>query len=280
MITLLLTILGLCFGSFVNATAWRLHEQSLPKKKRVASDKALSISKGRSMCTHCKHELGVWDLIPLFSWLFLRGKCRYCGHKIDDNPLVELIVPVLFVVSYLFWPVPFDAAGVVSFVVWLLALIGLSILVVYDIRWMLLPDRVVLPLSLLGVAGVVANAVLSTASSAGGILAGSLESIAIAGGLFFVLFQVSKGKWIGGGDVKLGFVIGLLLMEPGKSVVMLFMASFIGTLIVAPLLVVKKLTRRSHVPFGPFLILGTIVAQLFGASLLHWYTAMLLGNSL
>lgn len=279
MITIWLVLLGLCLGSFVNATVWRLHEQSKPRKKRAASDAALSIAKGRSMCTHCKHELGVFDLIPLFSWVFLRGKCRYCGHKIDDNPLVELVLPIVFVISYLFWPFAFDADGIALFVIWLFALVGLMTLVVYDLRWMLLPDKIVLPLIALGAIGAAVFVILNNDATTLQQIASVLASVGVAGGLFYFLFQVSKGRWIGGGDVKLGFALGLLLLTPDKSFIMLFLASLIGTGVVIPLMLLKKINRRSHVPFGPFLIVATIIAQLFGASLLQWYTSRLLGLS-
>src|ERR1700712_4728549 len=103
----LLVVLGLIFGSFVNAFVWRLHErESLLQKKRKPTKKQLSelsILHGRSMCVHCHHELAAKDLVPLFSWLWLRGKCRYCHKPIQDSPLIEAVLPVLFIVSYLAW---------------------------------------------------------------------------------------------------------------------------------------------------------------------------------
>src|SRR5690348_8244818 len=115
MIVLLLGALGLGLGSFVNALVWRLHEQELaeeePKHKRAKgkarqlSAKELSIVSGRSMCPDCHHELAPQDLIPVLSWLWLRGKCRYCSKPISwQYPLVELVTAALFIVSYLSWP--------------------------------------------------------------------------------------------------------------------------------------------------------------------------------
>ena len=102
MIIAVLAVLGLVFGSFVNAFAWRLHEQeSLLEKKKKPSAKQLaklSIVKGRSMCPECKHELAAKDLIPVFSWITLKGKCRYCGKPISwQYPAVELATALLFV---------------------------------------------------------------------------------------------------------------------------------------------------------------------------------------
>src|SRR5665213_2769212 len=96
MIIALLALLGLVFGSFVNALVWRLHEQEVLLEKRKKPSKKqlekLSILNGRSMCPHCKHELAIKDLVPLFSWIALKGKCRYCGKPISwQYPVVELL---------------------------------------------------------------------------------------------------------------------------------------------------------------------------------------------
>src|SRR6185369_3402365 len=104
----ILALLGLIFGSFVNALTWRLHEQEklAGKKGKKAADRrqALSISTGRYMCSNCGHELAAKDLVPVFSWLWLRGKCRYCGARIPDSPIVELATGLLFALSYAAWP--------------------------------------------------------------------------------------------------------------------------------------------------------------------------------
>lgn len=269
----ILILLGLCFGSFVNALVWRLYQQDLPKKKRAASDVELSISKGRSMCPHCKHTLAAADLLPLFSWLFLRGKCRYCHKPISwQYPLVELLTAVLFVMSYAFWPSTLNSqpSTLVPFAIWLVALVGLMALTVYDLRWMLLPNRIVYPLIVLAAFKVLAVSIFFD----GGLRAfidGAL-ALAIAGGIFWVLFQLSDGKWIGGGDVKLGFALGLLLGSPALAFLMLFVASLLGTLMALPGLVTKRLDRTSKLPFGPFLIVATIIVQLFGRAVLDWYT--------
>jgi prepilin signal peptidase PulO-like enzyme (type II secretory pathway) len=274
MIIAVLAVLGLMFGSFVNALVWRLHEQAKPKKKRAASDKELSMLTGRSMCPHCKHTLGALDLIPLCSWLLLRGKCRYCRKPIDDTPLAEIGLAVLFVVSYIFWPIAFDASGMVAFGVWLVALVALMALCLYDLRWMLLPNKIVYPL----IAFAALHVLIQMTVFSGGVALGmrAVAAMAVAGGLFYVLFRVSDGRWIGGGDVKLGFALGLLLMYPMHALLMLFVASLIGTLVTLPMMYRKKLRKTSQVPFGPFLIAATVVVMLFGASILDWYTKSVL----
>lgn len=276
MIIVALLVLGLCFGSFVNALVWRMHEQSKPKAKRKASDSKLSLAKGRSMCVHCGHELGASDLVPVLSWLSLRGKCRYCKKPISwQYPIVELITALLFIISYLYWPDfqdfqggTLEIAGVVGFVVWLICLVGFMALIVYDLRWMLLPNKIIFPLLGLAGAGAVTNSALSGSIEP---LVSSVAGMAVGGGLFYILFQLSSGKWIGGGDVKLGFLLGLLLGAPSLSFLMLFIASLLGSLVSIPLLISKKVGPKTRIPFGPFLISSAIIVQLFGEHIISWY---------
>jgi prepilin signal peptidase PulO-like enzyme (type II secretory pathway) len=108
------------------------------------------------------------------------------------------------------------------------------------------------------------------------VLTISLLGLAVLGGLFYLLFQISRGKWIGGGDVKLGFVLGLLVGGPGMSILVLFLASTAGTLVTMPLLVTGRAKRTSRIPFGPFLLLATFIVQLFGTSLSAWYQRIFL----
>jgi prepilin signal peptidase PulO-like enzyme (type II secretory pathway) len=271
-------IVGLALGSFVNALVWRLHEQEVllasKTKKRLSSAQIklkedLSIVHGRSMCTHCHHQLAVKDLVPLFSWLSLRGTCRYCHKAIGAQyPLVECTTLILFVFSYAFWPSGFHGAGLLEFIVWLVLLVGFVALVVYDLRWMLLPNRIVTPL-----AGIVILQILIVTfcyHGGGQLVLRSLWGTLIGGGIFYVLFQISQGRWIGGGDVKLGALLGLVLGGPVDGILLLFSASLIGTVVALPLMGVHKIKHNSHVPFGPFLIFAAVIIRLFGASLTHW----------
>lgn len=267
MIAILLFILGLCFGSFVNALVWRIHEQDKPKAKRAKVN--LSITQGRSVCPSCKHILGPLDLIPVVSWLLLRGKCRYCKEPISvQYPAVELLTGVLFVISYLLWPYGFAALGIAQLIIWLALLVILVALAAYDIKWMLLPDRLTLPLGTLVAAQVFT--VASIQMEWWGIVQAAIGALCL-GGLFWVLFQVSGGRWIGGGDVKLGAVLGFLVGGPVASILLLFFASLIGTIVTFPLLLTgnKALTRK--VPFGPFLIAAAIIVYLCGATIISWY---------
>jgi prepilin signal peptidase PulO-like enzyme (type II secretory pathway) len=254
-------------GSFVNALVWRVHEQSKTKK---ASPKELSVINGRSMCPHCRHELGVADLIPVLSWVALRGRCRYCGKPIAKQyPLIELITAGLFVASYIWWPVAFSGAQTAIFVLWLGLLTGFMALIVYDFRWMLLPDRIMAPLAVLA-AAVAVIAVLSADKPLEALL-NTLGAVIVGGGLFYGLFQYSKGKWIGGGDVKLGWLLGLIAATPARSVLFIFLAALLGSLSSLPLLFMGRAKRNTVIPFGPFLIIALIIVQLFGHAMLTWY---------
>jgi prepilin signal peptidase PulO-like enzyme (type II secretory pathway) len=279
MIIVILIILGLSLGSFVNALVWRLHEQLALRKgakgkqgtsKLKLSPKQLSIISGRSVCVHCGHELSAKDLIPVLSWLSVSGKCRYCHKPISKQyPVVELATAALFVASYVWWPQDWGTGAYINFAGWLLALVALMALVVYDIRWMLLPNRIVYPLIVGSGLLWVSNIIFFD----GGLhlLWYGLLSAAIAGGIFCLLFFISDGKWIGGGDVKIGFALGFLLMDPYNAFLMLFTASVIGMLVSLPGLVSKKITATSRIPFGPFLIIATVIVKLFGASVIAWY---------
>lgn len=286
-----LGVLGVMFGSFVNALVWRLHEAEeieskiakvkkkggAPKKVKAlnAQLQSRSILKGRSMCPSCEHALTAADLVPVFSWLSLRGRCRYCRAPISwQYPLVELITAGLFAASYAWWPLAFNSYGIISFVVWLVVLVGFMALLVYDIRWMTLPNKIVYPL----VALTAAVALLHAFAYNGGwrALADYALSTLIASGMFWGLYELSKGEWIGGGDVKLGLVIGLTVGKPLEACLVLFFASCIGTLMVVPGMLTKKLQAKSHIPFGPFLIIATIIVKLFGASIISWYKAKIL----
>lgn len=262
MIIVILVVVGLCLGSFVNALVWRTHE-------------GLSIAHGRSMCPHCKHTLAAKDLVPVLSWLALRGKCRYCGKPVSAQyPLVELSTAGLFVASYIWWPAGFSDPQKIIFALWLAILTGLVALAVYDLRWFLLPNRLIYPLS--AIALVQVAAVIANDSQPATALLSAVLAVLIGGGIFYVLFQASKGKWIGGGDVKLGALLGLVVATPGRAILFIFFGSLLGSLVSAPLMVRGHLKRTSVIPFGPFLIIGAIITVLFGADILHWYQRMFL----
>lgn len=255
MVILVLLVLGLVLGSFVNALVWRLHENK-------------DWLKGRSECPNCHHQLSAKDLIPLVSWFALKGKCRYCKKPISvQYPLVEALTTALFILSYAYWPSPLRGIEIAIFCIWLVIVVVLLGLAVYDVRWRLLPNYLVATLGGL----IVVSLILESIKSNGNILLGALWGLFIIGGLFYVLYQVSGGKWIGGGDVKLGAALGLLVGGPLTSVLLLLMASTSGTLYSLPFVATGKAKRNTQVPFGPFLIVAAVLTRLFGQAIISWY---------
>lgn len=278
-----LALVGLMFGSFAGATVWRLRARQLKEDKAAGEpvDKKEydrlqlltkeTLSTDRSRCLHCGHVLAWYDLLPLVSWLTLRGRCRYCKERFGKfEVLMELGVATAFVTSYLFWPEPFGTLlAAAYFGLWLTSVVLLAILFSYDLRWFLLPDRVVFPLVAVGAlmsAFRVINAedIGMTALSVSG-------AVLILSGLYYILWLISKGQWIGFGDVKLGLGLALLLSDWRLALIALFSANLIGTVLVVPSMLAGRISRKAHVPFGPLLIAGAVLAMLFGNQILTWY---------
>lgn len=272
MIVITLLLLGLVLGSFVNALVWRLHQTD----GKIKKNEKLSITRGRSMCVHCKHELAAKDLIPILSWLELRGKCRYCKKPISwQYPTVELLTSVLFAASYVFWPNGLTTLlGWTQLLLWLFATVIFVALIVYDLRWMILPNKLVYILIVIATIFALNQLWLLPARE---VIIGVLGALVFSAGLFYLLFQISGGKWIGGGDVKLAVALGLLLGSAISAVQMLFLASLGGSIIAVPLLIAGKAGRKTQLPFGPFLIMATYIVVLFGADITGWYERAFLG---
>ena len=253
LIVIYVALLGLLVGSAINALVWRLHV-------------GRSWVHGRSECPECGHQLAARDLVPVASWLLLRGKCRYCRASIKDSPIVEAGTAVLFGLSA-FALSPATAWGYVELAVWLLILTMLIILAVYDARWMLLPDKVMLP-TLLTVLGLLVLQAYQQGSVQG--LGGPFLAALLGGGGFLTLVVVTKGRAMGGGDIKLAAVMGLLLGLQATAVAML-LAFNAAALVGVALIALHRRRRRDQIPFGPFLVLGTVTAYLYGRDLADWY---------
>lgn len=251
-------IAGLSAGSFVNALVWRLHEHK-------------DWLNGRSECVKCHHKLAAIDLVPVISWIILRGRCRYCHQKISiQYPIVELATLSLYLISYELWPRQLSGAEIAVFVLWLGILTGLIALAVYDLRWMLLPSKLIYVLLTASIIMTCISVIAYNHTLSA--LVNYLVAVLIGGGLFYAIFTISKGKWIGGGDVRLGFLLGLLAATPGRSFLMIFLASLLGLIVSLPFLTRHKLNRSSIIPFGPFLIAALIVVQFAGQDIIQLYT--------
>lgn len=253
---IIFAVFGLIFGSFVNAFVWRFK-----KHKNWVSE--------RSICPSCKHQLAGKDLVPVLSWLMLKGKCRYCHKPISAQyPAVELLTASLFALSYSFWPYGLTLIGWLALATWLGCIVLLVALLVYDAKWMLLPNKMVFVLTVLASILVV---ILSIQSYSWQNLLLSILAGVVFFGLFWLLFTLSKGKWIGGGDVKLALSLGLIVGTVINVFLVIFLASLFGTVMILPLLATKKLNQKAKISFGPFLIIATIVVFLFGKQIIAWY---------
>jgi len=264
---LIIFLFGLVIGSFLNCVIFRL-------------EKGESFLKGRSYCPNCRHQLSWQDLVPVFSLLFLRKKCRYCQKPISwQYPLVEIITGIIFVL--IFWKLGlmnYLGFGIrnLEFIYYLIISSLLIVIFVYDLKYYIIPDGVVF--SAIGIVflynlGFMIWNLFGHWSLGFGILNPLINPLlsAIFASLFFlVIFLVSRGKWMGFGDVKLAFFMGLFLGFP-KILTALFLAFFIGAIIGVCLIIFGKKKFSSEVPFGPFLVMGTFLALLFGEKLINWY---------
>ena len=272
-------IFGLVLGSFAGAQVWRLRARQLVADKKAgesynkAEYKKLSpLLKGkrqqdRSRCLSCGHQLGLRDLIPLISWLSTRGRCRYCGKRIGYfEPLMELSLAVAFMVSFLAWPWHLAGLQWVLFAVWCVSLVALIMLVAYDIKWRILPDFLTVSYGLVSLVFVVLRYFIVNDVK----LYSLVIALIIMSGVYGVLYLISKGKWIGLGDVKLGVGLGLILASWQTAFVGLFLANLIGCVLVIPGLASKKLKANSEIAFGPLLALGSFISFFVGVRIMDW----------
>jgi prepilin signal peptidase PulO-like enzyme (type II secretory pathway) len=286
LIYIILGVMGLMLGSFAGASVWRLRAYQLRSDKAAGEpvDEAeykhlLPLTKAtfttdRSRCLHCDHSLAWYDLIPLISWVSLGGKCRYCRKAIGwFEPVIELGLAAFFLGSYWLWPIPLDAILMVAqFCVWLIAGVLLAILFAYDLKWFLLPNSIVFPL--IGLGAVYAGLGLLGGAPVFMGLVSIAGAVVILSGLYYVLWLVSKGRWIGFGDVKLGLALALLTADWQLAFIALFAANLIGCLLVIPGMVTGKVTRTTRIPFGPLLIVGTVIAVIWGPALIQAYMTL------
>lgn len=259
-------VFGAALGSFLNAIIDRLD-----------TGESIVTSK-RSHCDSCQHTLNAWDLVPLFSWLWLNGKCRYCQKPIPiQNPLVELaaglLLTGLFVNVAKQATMPFNETlpyWIVVFVFWAVCLATLLVIFVYDFKHQIIPDETIV---LLVVLAIVYHAVMYLFS--GQLYWGLSISNVVLSSIFsalpyFLLIVVTRGKGMGGGDLKFAFVMGLILGYP-RVVVAHYLAFLIGGVVAVILLVLKTRRVGQTIPFGPFLIVGTISAFFEGEELIRWF---------
>ena len=244
-------VFGLAVGSFLNVVIYRV-----PRKE--------SVVRPRSRCPGCGTQLAERDNIPVLSWLLLRGKCRTCGEPISARyPLVELLTGVLFVsVALRFgadWVVP-------AYLVFFASLVAITFI---DLEHYIIPNRIVYPTIFISVPLLVLAAALQDEW-------GNLGRAAIgaaAAWTFLLIVHLIQPRGMGFGDVRLSFLLGLFLgwLDLRHVALGLFLGFLLGALSGLALMVVRRRGRKDHIPFGPFLAAGAVVAVLYGYQLLAWY---------
>ena len=245
-------LFGVLFGSFANVVIFR-------------DDKRKSILTGRSECPSCKHVLTWYELIPVLSYLIQGGRCRSCKNALSvQYPLVEIGMGVLFALAY-----SISNQGWVVFFFLAVAFFFFFVSAIIDLRTQFLPIEYVV---IAGVTGALGQFFLkiSLQDIGLGILvgAGSLALVRI------IWFLAMKQEGMGEGDIWLGGALGAFIAYP-SILVALVSAIFIGAIVGSLLAIVQKKTLGYAIPFGPFLLLGTIIAIFWGEMLIRWYTTLI-----
>ncbi|MDR2336988.1 MAG: prepilin peptidase [Candidatus Nomurabacteria bacterium] len=244
-----LFILGAVFGSFACCQAYRIHKGREKLLKQAPSH-----------CLKCHKRLEPVELIPILSWIVQKGRCKKCHEPIGSAEiLAEIGLGLAFLLSYLFFPFPLTTTlEVVRFAVFLLVLVPLAVIFIYDLKWGLLPTKLIA----LSVICATVFWVLSSESlfSTAKILS-LLGSIGILSGIYYLLYFFSKEKLVGAGDWLLALPLAIMLGDVWLAFFALFAANLIGCLVTVPLLACKKL-KNPRIPFGPFLISGFLIVFL------------------
>lgn len=240
---IIIFIFGMVFGSFYNVVGYRL-----PINKSIAYPP--------SNCPKCNHKLKFYELIPIFSYIFLKGRCYKCKEKISIiYPVFEFITGLLFLLSYI------SFGFSIKFIIAITFISVLIIITISDIRYYIIPDEVLVIGIILIIFELLINSFINNISILNGVLMPILSGVLSFGVLYiFKLIGdfVFKKESLGGGDIKLLFLIGLVLGFD-MSIVTIFLASFIAL----PLSVVGLIKNNTNVlPFGPYLSLSSIIILL------------------
>jgi leader peptidase (prepilin peptidase)/N-methyltransferase len=243
MVAAVVVVIGLVIGSFLNVVIARVPERR-------------SLVHPRSACPGCGTTIAWYDNIPILSFLALRGRCRACAITIPWRyPMVESLTAALFLAAYLAFGPTLDA---VVAAVLLAALVAITAI---DLQCQIIPDVISLPGILAGCLANVATGRVPWVDSLLGILVG--------GGLFMVIILASGGG-MGGGDMKLGAMLGAFL---GWKVLLVavFVAVILGGTLALALIASGKRGRKDPIPFGPFLAAGGAAGLFYGERVVRWY---------
>jgi len=252
MLPLFIFILGVCIGSFLNVAIFRVHE-------------GRSVINGRSKCKTCEEPISAYDLIPVLSYFILRGRCRKCKNVISwQYPLVEFVTGILFLLFYFKFN-DSSIEGMYTFVRDWIFIAFLIVIFVYDLKHMYILDRFTIPAMIVA---IIFNLWLGTVPAMS-LITGAV----VLGGFFYLQFVISNGAWVGGGDIRMGALMGLML-GLNQGLVALFLAYLLGAIIGIMLLLTKRVGRKTPIAFGTFMAIGTAVILFFGDAPLQWYLGL------
>ncbi len=247
-LSLVVFLVGLCVGSFLNILLHRTHQST----SLIA----------RSRCASCQTKLRILDLIPVVSFLRLKGRCRHCGSPISvQYPVVEFVTGVLFLV----FSVRDGGMPPLYLLRDLFFVLTLIIIFVYDLKHYLILDRFTVPAILIAF-GV--NLWLGSSPFE------LLLAMAVLVAFFVLQFKSSHGTWVGAGDIRMGALMGAILSWP-LCLVALFISYGLGAVMGIALIHSSKASGKTQVPFGTFLSVGTLITMLFGPQILGWYMGLL-----
>jgi prepilin signal peptidase PulO-like enzyme (type II secretory pathway) len=259
-----LFIFGTSVGSFLNVLIYRTRKNQ-------------PWMAGRSQCESCKKQIAWYDNIPLLSFIILRGKCRHCKKTLSiSHPIVEGLAGTLFLwwymVGFFFFQLSQQPFSMLQPLFWLLVGLVLLFIFIYDYRYLIIPDWTVIALTTMALLYRIAL-----------VLAGIMRpedfywtifGAVAASGFFYAIWLLTKRRGIGFGDVKLAAPLGLLMGWPVVWIG-LWLATVVGAVIGVALVATGKARFGKPIPFGPFLIIGTLLALVWGDTLISWYATLI-----
>ncbi|KXS49491.1 MAG: hypothetical protein BHK79_01035 [Halanaerobium sp. MDAL1] len=246
--TFLIFILGLIIGSFLNVVIYRLPEGK-------------SIVYPPSHCPDCGHKLSPLELIPVLSYIFLRGKCKSCRTDISIRyPIIELLTGIIFIINYIY------ISDLISLTAGLIFSSLLVVLTMIDFDHQILPDKLTL-------GGLIVGFIFSFFRSDITVIY-SLIGVLVAGGLLFLIAYLSKGG-MGGGDIKMMAMVGSFT-GPIIAVSSIFLGAVIALIAHLPGIVFGKTGMKTKLPFGPFLALASLIFWFWSDKIFKWYISFLI----
>ncbi|MBU1019431.1 MAG: prepilin peptidase [Patescibacteria group bacterium] len=253
MLTPIIFALGIAFGSFLSML--------IPRIRKSES----GIFLGRSHCIFCKKNLEARDMVPVLSYFWNRAKCRFCNKKISAlYPIIEILTGIIFVLIYLKFPVA-TLAQTPETIFYLLISLALIFTFFYDLKYLEISDLVLVPAIILALIGTLLPNTPSFTSA--------LLGVAIGIGFFLIQIIISKGKWVGAGDIRIGALMGAVLGWQ-LTLVALVLSYLIGSVFSVPILITGKKQLGEKVPLGPFLVMGTFLTIFLGEKILAWYLSL------